>query len=243
MALQGETVLPWAVRPVPLIAMVLFFCLEVRDVMASATVLPRFSLNHAGQGQRQGYVVPRITSTPSAETSACHSLAESLATDAPTMPLEILSFEASYLMTASGCQTITPPASLSSQWSSWTSGVDVWMDVHSSAYTSYLSRCEAWELVASLQCPTGTATMDTTVTETASETGGPTGDASDTTAASVTVTTSTATATPNSTTDNTASASTSSPSATLVSSGVGGRASLERAAIAVAVLLFGWTVI
>ncbi|KAL1906806.1 hypothetical protein Sste5344_007390 [Sporothrix stenoceras] len=189
MAPKDKTALPWVVHRLSLVTMIMFSCLEAGGVLASTAVLPRFSLNHAGhdhdQDHRHGDVVPRSTLAPSAETSACRSLAESLATFAPTIPLEILSFEATYLMTASGCQTITPPASLSSQWSSWTSAVDAWMDVHSSEYTSYLSRCEAWELAPSLQCPTGIVSTDTSgkgTAEGATKTGGPTMDSPDDTA-------------------------------------------------------------
>ncbi len=106
------------------------------------------------------------TPPPPASTSACQSIALSLFTHAPTVPSDILSFEASWLMTASACQTITPPKSLSMQWAGWTSNVSMWLDAHSAEYTSYLSRCEAWQLSAADQCPdeTGTATATTTVT-------------------------------------------------------------------------------
>ncbi|KIH95175.1 hypothetical protein SPBR_03546 [Sporothrix brasiliensis 5110] len=146
-------------------------------------------------------------------------------------------------MTASGCQTITPPASLSSQWSSWTSAVDAWMDTHSSEYTRYLSRCEPWELAASLQCPTETTPVDTPVNETTTRSRDPTKTSSETAADSVTVITSTATATAGPTYDNTPQVSTMLPSATLISSGAVGFFAMDWVTATGAALLLVLTVI
>lgn len=103
---------------------------------------------------------------PTPALSSCHSLASSLFTHAPTVPPAILSFEASWIMTASACQDILPPPTLSAQWSSWTSDVGDWLAAHSADYTSYLAKCEPWALAgggcpppaAASQRPTPTAT-------------------------------------------------------------------------------------
>lgn len=85
--------------------------------------------------------------------TSCRSAATSLFTHAPTVPPEILTFEASWLMSASACQVVSPPPSLATQWSSWTSDVSSWLEIHSAEYTSYLAECQPWELSGAGQCP------------------------------------------------------------------------------------------
>ncbi|CAK7203068.1 hypothetical protein SEUCBS139899_005797 [Sporothrix eucalyptigena] len=169
--------------------MLLFLLLDGHMVVAY-TILPRFALVQVMSPHGLN-VVPQATHIPSAESSSCLSTAESLATDAPTLPPAILTYEASLLMTASGCQSITPPATLAAEWGSWTSSVNSWLRSHSSDYMSYLSHCEPWQLAAS--CPTGAVANSSAASTASSSATGITG-ASDSTTDSVTITTSTATA-------------------------------------------------
>ncbi|CAK7222131.1 hypothetical protein SBRCBS47491_004765 [Sporothrix bragantina] len=216
---------------VPLKATIVLMLLNAHAVLA-LTVLPRFAVTQVLPQHGLG-VAPRATQMPSAESSFCSSAAESLATDAPTLPPDILTYEMSLFMTASGCETITPPASLSAEWSSWTSSVNSWLSVHSVDYTSYLSRCEPWQLAAS--CPVGTASA--TETATASDSSLTLSADASNTDASVTVTTATATATVDTTADQTSQARTTTPVPTLVSSGVEARPSPVWTASLAAVLM------
>ncbi|OAA57417.1 hypothetical protein SPI_07076 [Niveomyces insectorum RCEF 264] len=103
--------------------------------------------NGNGNGNGNGNA-PR---TPAA--TVCRGLATSLFSHAPTVPPAILSFEASWLMTATACQEVAPPPSLSADWASYTNDVSAWLAVHSVAYTSFLAACQPIALAGSDECP------------------------------------------------------------------------------------------
>jgi len=93
----------------------------------------------------------------------CLSSASSLISDAPTIPRPLLTLEASWFMTASPCQEMTPPPTMSAVWSTWTAGVNSWMAIHGGEYTAFLSQCQPWVLYAAGQCPSAGATAVTAV--------------------------------------------------------------------------------
>jgi len=81
---------------------------------------------------------------PSNIPAACHSLAAEILTNAPTIPPQLFTFEASWVLTATPCQPLVPPPTLSAAWSAWTSNINSWVAAHSAVYSSFVAECEPW---------------------------------------------------------------------------------------------------